>query len=108
MLDFREPFGLDIVKGRGADDRETDQKDIGLRVREWPKSIIILLPSSIPQSQADWFSIHHDTRRIIVEAVLGVNNIPGKIEHAVLHCRDIFPRKCIGSIGYEEAGLCDI
>jgi len=60
-------LGADVVKGRRADDRETDEEHIRLGVGERSQSVVILLSSGIPQTQANWFAIHHNTGRIVVE-----------------------------------------
>ena len=51
VVDFREPFLPNVFKGRRGSHGEADQKDIGLGVRQWAQSIIILLTGSIEQSQ---------------------------------------------------------
>ena len=58
----------DVVEGRWGDNGETDQEDISLWVGEWAQSIVILLTSSIPQTQANWLPVYHNTGRVVVEA----------------------------------------
>ena len=36
VLDFRAPFRCDVLEGRGADDREADEEDVCLWVRQRP------------------------------------------------------------------------
>jgi len=43
VVNFWEPFLLDVLKRGGRGDREADEKDIGLRVRKGSQSIVILL-----------------------------------------------------------------
>ena len=62
-------LGLNVVERRRADDGKADEEDIGLRVRERPKSVVIFLSSSIPETQADGLAIDHYTRRVVVETV---------------------------------------
>lgn len=67
-----DPYlGLHVVERWRADNGETDQKHISLWVRERPQSIIILLSSSVPKTQADGFPIHHNTGRVVVKATTG-------------------------------------
>ena len=43
QLDFVHPFGFDILKGGGRDDREHDQEDVCIGVCQWPQLIVIFL-----------------------------------------------------------------
>lgn len=67
VLDLRIPLGFHVVKGWRADDREANEKDVGLRVRQGSQSVVILLSGGIPQTQADGPTIHHHARRVIIE-----------------------------------------
>ena len=98
-------LGADVVKGRRADDRETDEEHIRLGVGERSQSVVILLSSGIPQTQANWFAIHHNAGRVIVEpAMISVATMrPGVLQH--LHRGDIFAGERIGRVGYEETCL---
>jgi hypothetical protein len=60
---------LYVVEGRGADDGETDEEDVCLRVRKGTKTVVILLTSSIPETETDGLAINHDTGRVVVEAL---------------------------------------
>lgn len=61
-LPWQKYLGFNVVKGWWADDREADEKHVGLRVGEWPKSIVVFLSSGIPKPQADRFAVDHHTR----------------------------------------------
>lgn len=61
-------LGLDVVERWRADDGKADEEDIGLRVGKRSESVVIFLSRSIPKSQANWLSINHDTRGVVVEA----------------------------------------
>lgn len=61
-------LGLDVVERGRADNREADEEHVGLRVRERAKTIVILLTSSIPETQADGLAINHDIGRVVIEA----------------------------------------
>lgn len=63
-------LGSNVVKRWRADDREANQEDVGLRVRERSQAVVIFLSSSIPKSQANWLAIDHHTSGVIVEAVV--------------------------------------
>ena len=60
---------LDVVEGWGADDGEADEEYVGLGIRQWSQSVVVFLASSVPQSEADGLSIHHDARGVVVEPV---------------------------------------
>ena len=64
---MRAYLSPDIVKGRRADDGEADEEDVGLRVREGSESVVIFLPSGIPQTQANGLAVDHHTGRVVVE-----------------------------------------
>ena len=64
---MRAYLSSDIVKGRRADDGEADEEDVGLRVREGSESVVIFLPSGIPQTQANGLAVDHHTGRVVVE-----------------------------------------
>lgn len=38
-----------------------------LGVGEWPKPVVVLLPSGVPQPQVDRLPVHHHIRRIVVK-----------------------------------------
>lgn len=61
-------LGLHVVERWRADDGKADEEDVSLRVRERSEPVIIFLSSSVPKSQANWLSIDHNTRRVVVEA----------------------------------------
>ena len=47
MMDFREPFLSNVLKGRGGCDTEADQEDVRLWVRKRTKTVVVLLTSGI-------------------------------------------------------------
>merc|ERR1719198_1340130 len=51
MLDLWEPLRLHVFERRRGDNGESDQEDISLWVRQRAKTIIVLLTSSIPESE---------------------------------------------------------
>lgn len=59
---------FDVFKRRRAHEWEADKKDIRLRIGERSQSIVVLLPSCVPQAQIDRLSIHLDIGRVVVEA----------------------------------------
>jgi len=88
MVDLGIPLCPDVLKRRRAHEREANNENIGLRIREGPQSIVVLLASGIPKTKADWFMIHHDICRVIVE-----------------YGRNIFAGECISSVTNQKAGL---
>lgn len=87
---FRVPLGEDVVKGWGANDGKADQEDVGLRVGEGAKTIVILLTSGIPQTETDGLVVHHHVRRVVVE-----------------DSGNVFSGKGIGGVTDQQAGLSD-
>jgi hypothetical protein len=64
-------FGPDVFVTRGANEGETNQKDVGLGVGQWAEPVVVLLSSSIPQPERDGLSVDHDICRVIVEHWVG-------------------------------------
>lgn len=62
-------LGLDVLKGRRADQGEADQEDVGLGVGQRAETIVILLSGSIPETQVDGLSVDHDIGRVVVKAI---------------------------------------
>ena len=48
VLDLGDPFRLYILVRRPRDDRVTHQEHIGLGVRQWAQSVVVLLTGGIP------------------------------------------------------------
>ena len=66
--EWKSYLGLDVIERRRADDGKADQEDISLGVGQRSESIVILLTSSIPQTQANRSTIHHNTRSVVIKA----------------------------------------
>lgn len=64
-------FGPNVLITRRADQREADQEHIGLGIRERTESVVILLPSSIPQSEGDGLPIDHYIGRVVIKYCRG-------------------------------------
>jgi hypothetical protein len=64
---LRNPLFLNVVERVGRINGETDQDDVGVRVRQWAQTIVILLSGGIPKSQFNMFSVHLDICNIILE-----------------------------------------
>jgi len=58
---------FDVLETRRTHERKADKEDIGLRIGQRPKAIIILLTSRIPKPERNCLAIHHDVGRIIVK-----------------------------------------
>ena len=70
-------LGLDVVERRRADEREADEEDVGLGVRKRAQSVVILLSSSIPETQAHGLAIDHNTRRVVIESIAARVSVSG-------------------------------
>lgn len=57
-----------IFKRRRTYQREADEKDVRLRVRQRSEPVVVLLASRVPQAQVDGLSIDHDISGVVVEA----------------------------------------
>ena len=66
-------LGADVIEGWWADDAEADEENIGLWVRQWAKTIVILLSSGIPKSEGDWLAINVDRGGVVVKASIHVS-----------------------------------
>ena len=51
MMNFWEPFLSNVFKWRWGCNTEADQEDVGLWVREGTKTVVVLLTSSIEQTE---------------------------------------------------------
>lgn len=53
---------LDCVSKRGGlNDREDDQKNIGIRIGQGTQSVVLLLASSVPQAEIDGTSVNFNS-----------------------------------------------
>ena len=77
-----------VIQWARTDKREADQKDIGLRVGEGPKSVVVLLAGCIPQSNINWPWVHHDVGGVVIK-----------------YGWDVLSRKSVSSVADEQAGL---
>ena len=107
-------LGPNIFKTRRRYQRKANQKNICLWIGKGTQSVVIFLTCSIPQSQIDRFSIHHNICRVIIKTKLIISNlirlfaiarfhsrslvIAKSQPQSLLHCRNIFSRKGIRCI----------
>lgn len=70
IADLMDYLGFNVVKRRRADDGEAYEEDVGLRVRQRTKSIVVFLSSRVPESEAYGLAIDHDTGGVIVEPIV--------------------------------------
>lgn len=99
-------LGPNVVEGGRADNRETDQEDIGLRIRKRAQAIVILLTGGIPKTKRDGLAVDHDTRRVVVKASpvsLHPRNGCGGYLH--LHRGNVLAREGVRGVRDEQAGL---
>lgn len=61
------PLVLDVLIGRGAGDGEADDEDVGLRVGQRAKAVVLLLTCCVPQVEADGAAVHSDLGAVVVE-----------------------------------------
>ena len=108
--------------GRRADDREADEEDVSLGVRERAETVVIFLTGSIPETQVDGLAIDHHVRAVVVKhsrdvlAVLGeeTHNSTGETKKkknppkiSTSKGASDKPREGVGGEGDEETGLAD-
>jgi len=84
------PLGANVVERGRVHQREADEENVGLRVRQRSETVVIFLTGGIPQTQVDGLSVHHDVCRVVVE-----------------HRGDVFSGERIGGVGNEKARLAD-
>ena len=60
-------LGAHVLKAGRADDREADEEDVGLRVRQGPQAVVVLLAGRVPQAEVDGLAVDHDVGRVVVE-----------------------------------------
>ena len=76
MRDFREPldyteyFCPDVFKRGGRDEREADEEDVGLGVRERAQAVIVLLAGRVPQPEVERLAVDRHVGRVVVKAGL--------------------------------------
>jgi hypothetical protein len=68
MANFWVPLGAHIFERSRIHQRKANEENICLRITEWPQSVVVLLAGRVPQTQIDRLTVHHNIRRIIVEA----------------------------------------
>lgn len=116
-IDEETHLGLDVIKGRWADDGEADEEDVGLGVGERPQSIVIFLARSIPESEADRLAINHHARGVVVEPAVWPslvrrpsdvalrNRARGGESRGDEHSGDVFAREGVRGVRDEETCL---
>lgn len=67
--------------GRRADDREADEEDVSLGVRERAETVVIFLTGSIPETQVDGLAIDHHVRAVVVKHSRDVLAVLGEETH---------------------------
>jgi len=67
MKDLGNPLLLNVLEGIGGIDRETNEDDVGIRVRERTETIVIFLTGSIPQRELNVFTIDFYIGDVVLE-----------------------------------------
>ena len=58
---------LHVVQGIRGVDRETDEDDVGVRIGERTKTVVIFLTSGIPKPEGDSLAVDHDIGGVVIE-----------------------------------------
>ena len=90
MMDLRVPLGANVFEGGRVDSGVENEEDVGLRIRQGSKSIVVVLTSSIPKTQVVGLSIEHHIGAIVIE-----------------DSGEIILGEGIGSVRDEHGGLSD-
>lgn len=61
------PLAGDVLEGRGVDDGEADEEDVGLGVRKGTESVVILLTGGIPKTKTDGLVVDHHVGTVVVK-----------------------------------------
>ncbi len=115
-----------VVEGGAGDDRVADQEDVGLRVRERAKAVVVLLAGRVPQAQIDGLAVHHHVglgrfvraragaarqpRHAVAEACGGLRcGDGGGVGYRVVveHGGDVLAREGVRGVRDEQACLSD-
>ncbi|RNA30213.1 hypothetical protein BpHYR1_000867 [Brachionus plicatilis] len=64
---FRVPFCPHVFERSRTDNGKANEKNVGLRIRQRPQAVIVLLAGRVPQAQVHRLSVHHHIGRKIVE-----------------------------------------
>lgn len=73
VVNLGEPLFANVLEGSRRDDGEADEEDVGLRVRERAKTVVILLSGSIEESKGVRLITNPATRQTL--AMLRVTRI---------------------------------
>lgn len=60
-------FCLDVLERRWAYEREADEENVRLRVRQRPETVVVFLSSRVPQAERDGLAVHHHIRGVVIE-----------------------------------------
>lgn len=58
-----------VLETGRADETETHEEDVRLRVAEGAQPVVILLSSRIPETEVDGLAVHHDISRVLLRIV---------------------------------------
>jgi len=67
VSDFWNPFFSDIFEGRRRNDGKADEENVGLRIRQRPQSVVVLLTRSVEKAESVRFPSNHDSDGVIIE-----------------------------------------
>jgi hypothetical protein len=62
VKDLGDPLLLDVVERVGRVDREADEDDVRVRVREGTETVVVFLTGGIPEGELDALAIDDDVR----------------------------------------------
>ncbi len=68
LSNFIAPFRPNILEGIRIGQGKTDQENVGFRIGEWPKSIVVFLAGRVPYSEEIGLPIEHHIVSVVVEA----------------------------------------
>ena len=63
----RAYLSSDVLERCWVDQREADEEYISLGIGERPQPVVVLLSSSVPETQVDRLAVHHHVGRVVVE-----------------------------------------
>ena len=74
------PFVGNIREGVWIDEREANEEDVCVWVGKGTESVVVILPSCVPETKADWPTVNKYISCVVVKTVQGNEGAGLRIE----------------------------